>query len=63
MDLKILLIVIGLILMIEGLPYAAFPHRVKDWLRMLQEIPETTLRRVGLAAMALGLILVWLGRR
>ena len=63
MDLEILLIVIGLILMIEGLPYAAFPYRVKDWLRMILEVPEATLRRVGLTAMILGLFLVWLGRR
>ncbi|MEW6264389.1 MAG: DUF2065 domain-containing protein [Thermodesulfobacteriota bacterium] len=63
MDLKYVLCVLGLVLIIEGLPYAAFPQRIKSWLRQILEASESTLRVIGFLAMALGLFLVWLGRR
>ncbi|MFH1137880.1 MAG: DUF2065 domain-containing protein [Pseudomonadota bacterium] len=63
MDLKYLACVLGLVFILEGLPYFAFPHRIKDWLRQVMAIPEPTLRVLGFLAMAAGLILVYLGRR
>jgi len=62
MDLKYLLCVLGLVLVIEGLPYFAFPRRFKTWLVQIFETPESTLRLVGFMAMAAGLFLVYLGR-
>jgi uncharacterized protein YjeT (DUF2065 family) len=62
MDLKFLLCVIGLLLIIEGLPYAAFPFKMKGWLRQIMEVPENNLRVVGFAAMVMGLLLVYIGR-
>jgi len=62
MDLKYLLCVLGLVLVIEGLPYFAFPRRFKNWLVQILETPESTLRLVGFVAMAAGLFLVYLGR-
>ncbi|MBF0528948.1 MAG: DUF2065 domain-containing protein [Deltaproteobacteria bacterium] len=60
---KYILCVIGLVLVIEGLPYAAFPNKIKTWLRQVLETPEPALRTLGFVAMVLGLFLVYLGRR
>jgi uncharacterized protein YjeT (DUF2065 family) len=57
------LCVIGMVLFLEGLPYVAFPERMKGWLRQLLEMPAGTLRILGLVMMAAGLLLVTLGRR
>lgn len=62
MDLKYFLCVAGLVLFIEGLPYFAFPGRLKKILEQMTQVPEPALRGLGLGAMALGLALVWLGR-
>jgi uncharacterized protein len=63
MDVNLLLCVLGLVLVIEGLPYFAFPNRMKIWLLQILEMPDSSLRRVGFAAMLIGLVLVYLGRR
>ncbi len=56
------LCVLGMVFIIEGLPYFAFPDKIKIYLVKVTEIPDTTLRMLGLAAMAAGLLLVYLGR-
>lgn len=55
--------VLGLVLIIEGLPYFAFPAKVKEWAISLQELPEKTLRIMGFISVTAGLLLVYLGRR
>ncbi len=60
MDVKYLLCVLGLVFVIEGLPYFAFPHRIKTWFRQIIQVPEANLRVLGFGAMAFGLILVYL---
>jgi hypothetical protein len=62
-DTDYLLTVLGLVLIIEGLPYFAFPNQLKRWLRQLLASPDSMLRGFGFAAMVLGLLLVYLGRR
>ena len=62
MDLKYFLCVIGLVLVLEGLPYFAFAHRIKGWLRQVLQAPESTLRIFGFLAMLAGLLLIYLGR-
>jgi uncharacterized protein YjeT (DUF2065 family) len=59
---KFFLCVIGMVLFLEGLPYAAFPDRMKSWIRQLLEMPDATLRILGFVMMASGLVLVTLGR-
>ena len=56
------LCVLGMVFIIEGLPYFAFPDKIKLYLVKVTEIPDATLRMLGLAAMAAGLLLVYLGR-
>ncbi len=57
------LTVVGLLFFLEGLPYMAFPERMKRWLQEILELPSGQLRLLGAVLMILGLILVFLGRR
>ena len=59
---KFFLCVIGMVMIIEGLPYFAFPERIKSWLEKINEIPDRTLRGFGFVLMLTGLLLVYLGR-
>ncbi|MEI8172134.1 MAG: DUF2065 domain-containing protein [Deltaproteobacteria bacterium] len=59
---KFFLCVLGVVLIIEGLPYFAFPEKVKVFLLKLRDVPDSTLRILGLLVMAIGLILVYFGR-
>jgi len=56
------LCVLGMVLIVEGLPYFAFPARMKEWLARIGATPDGHLRKLGLALMALGLWLVYAGR-
>ena len=56
------LCVIGMVMIVEGLPYFAFPEKMRAWLLKILETPDHTLRRVGMVMMAMGLALVYLGR-
>jgi len=51
---------LGLILIIEGLPYFAFPDKMKKWVLTIQNIPENSLRIVGLLAMIIGILITYL---
>ena len=60
---KYLICVIGMVLVIEGLPYFAFPSKIKAFLLKLPDIPDNRLRIFGIAAIAAGLVLVYFGTR
>lgn len=57
---KLLILLIGMVLILEGLPYAAAPEAMREWLAKLSEMPPKTLRVVGVTAMASGLIICWI---
>ena len=59
---KLLFCLIGLVLVVEGLPYFAFPDRMKKWMKMVQEIPDAHLRTMGFFAICIGLVLAYLFR-
>jgi uncharacterized protein YjeT (DUF2065 family) len=59
---RFFLCVLGVVFIIEGMPYFAFPEKIKLILSKVQAVPESTLRILGLLAMITGLILVYLGR-
>ncbi len=59
---KFFLCVIGMVFIIEGLPYFAFPERLKAYLTKMAEVPDSSLRIMGLAAIIAGLVLVYFGR-
>jgi uncharacterized protein YjeT (DUF2065 family) len=52
---KIFLLLIGLVLILEGLPYVAAPEAMQDWLKKVSEINPSQLRTMGLVAMIAGL--------
>ena len=56
----VLLLAIGLVLIVEGLVYVLAPSLVERLLEMLRLLSEDQRRLAGLAAVALGLALVWL---
>ncbi len=60
---KFFLCVIGMVLIIEGLPYFAFPEKLKIYFLKIHSIGDSTLRIFGLLAMIFGLLLVYLGTR
>jgi uncharacterized protein YjeT (DUF2065 family) len=53
---------IGLVLVVEGLVYGGFPSLAKRLAGEVLSMPENALRIVGLAAIAIGVGIVWLVR-
>ncbi len=60
---KDLLCILGLIFIIEGLPYFVFPEKLKIYLTKITTMHDSTLRFLGITAMIVGLILLYFGRR
>jgi len=58
MGLDVILLGVGMVLVMEGLVFALAPSRLEDLLRVLARIPVETRRLIGLAAIALGAVLV-----
>jgi uncharacterized protein YjeT (DUF2065 family) len=59
---KDFLCAIGLVMIVEGLPYFASPPWVKSWMERIQTMPDDLLRRLGLGLMVGGLALVYFGK-
>jgi uncharacterized protein YjeT (DUF2065 family) len=53
---------IGLVLVVEGLIYGGFPGLAKRLAAEVMSMPENTLRVAGLAAIAIGVGIVWMVR-
>ncbi|BCO08904.1 hypothetical protein GF1_12800 [Desulfolithobacter dissulfuricans] len=60
---KLLVTLIGLILILEGLPYVASPEAMQSWLKQLTEMRPEQLRFMGILAMAIGFFLCFLAQR
>ena len=58
-----ILLALGLVMIVEGLPYFAFPDKMKKWVSQMLRIPDKSLRRFGMLLMLVGLWMVYLGRR
>lgn len=50
-------------MVVEGVPYFAFPEKMKGWIQFIQETPVSSLRRLGFVLMIAGLLLVYFGTR
>lgn len=55
-----LAIAFGLVLIFEGIGYALAPDRMKEMLRLALTQPEQSLRLIGLTAVLIGLVVIWL---
>ena len=53
---------LGLVLIVEGLAYALAPSLVEQMLEMLRSLPESMRRNIGLLAMLLGVVFVWVAK-
>jgi uncharacterized protein YjeT (DUF2065 family) len=53
---------LGLVFVIEGLIFAAFPDAAKQAMASVLETPDTSLRLIGIGSALVGLIVVWLVR-
>jgi hypothetical protein len=53
---------LGLVFVIEGLVFAAFPVQAKRAMASVMATPENSLRAIGIGSAVIGLILVWLAR-
>lgn len=56
------LLALGLVLIVEGLAYALAPSLVEQMLAALRAMPLPLRRWIGLGAIALGVLLVWIAR-
>ena len=54
--------VLGMALVLEGLPYFAFPEKVKEFLAKVLPLSDSKLRILGLGVIALGLFLLYVAR-
>lgn len=53
---------LGLVLVIEGIPYFAFPDKMKKLMSMVQEVPDVRLRPIGFLVMCAGLLIAYVFR-
>ncbi|MDQ7781286.1 MAG: DUF2065 domain-containing protein [Desulfomonilaceae bacterium] len=56
------LCVIGMVLVVEGMPYFLFPDKMKRMMHILLEQDDKTLRTYGAAIMLVGLLVVYMAR-
>ena len=59
---SIFLAALGLMMVLEGIPYFCFPAQVKSFARKIPEIPDNTLRVIGFFLMVFGLAVAYFGR-
>lgn len=57
-----ILLALGLVLVVEGLAFALAPSRMEDLIALIARMPQGRRRTLGLLALALGIVLIWLAR-
>jgi uncharacterized protein len=55
-------VALGLVFVIEGIVFAAFPESAKRAVTAVVETPDSMLRIVGVGSAVVGLLVVWLIR-
>jgi uncharacterized protein YjeT (DUF2065 family) len=53
------LVALGLLFVIEGLLFAAFPGMTKRAMTHVLEAPESALRLVGILSAVVGIVVIW----
>ncbi|EIM64675.1 DUF2065 domain-containing protein [Desulfobacter postgatei] len=57
---KFFFCVMGMVMIVEGLPYFISPHKMRQMVTMILQMPEGTLRRFGFFMMLAGLVVIYL---
>ena len=57
------LCIMGMVFIVEGLPYLVFPEKLKPYLIKISTLSDFTLRVIGISTIIFGLILLYFGRR
>ena len=55
-----LFVALALVLVIEGLLYAAFPRQMRSLVERMTQFTDTALRQTGLLTAAVGVALIWI---
>ncbi|MCH8172732.1 MAG: DUF2065 domain-containing protein [Proteobacteria bacterium] len=58
-DWQTIFLALGLVLILEGAGYAAFPGQMRRMMGYLMQTGDETLRMIGLAAVFVGLAVIW----
>ena len=61
--LKYFLSVLGLVFIIEGIPYFLSPGGIKKWVAIVLVMPERNVRIIGFMFMLTGLFVLYVGLR
>lgn len=56
---KFFFCVIGMVMIVEGLPYFAFPGKMKEMVQMMLGLEDTRLKKIGFILMLAGLGMVY----
>jgi uncharacterized protein YjeT (DUF2065 family) len=56
------LCVIGMVMIVEGIPYFVSPDKMKRMISMVTELPDPSLRWFGGVLMAAGLVVVYISK-
>ena len=56
------LCVLGMVFVVEAVPYILFPGKVKSFARYMQEVRNGRLQAAGIIAAFIGLLIIYLGR-
>ncbi len=54
--------IVGVLLIVEGIPWFGCARGFKNYLRQVLELPDALLRAIGFCSMLCGLFLVYLSR-
>ncbi len=56
---KFFFCVMGMVMIVEGLPYFAFPEKMKQMIQMIMGLEDRNLRKFGFTLMLIGLMIVY----
>jgi uncharacterized protein YjeT (DUF2065 family) len=59
---KLLVLLLGLLLIVEGLPYLTFPDAMKKWLAEITNMDNGRLRFIGLVVVIVGFLILLAAR-
>ncbi len=60
---KLFVTLIGLLMVVEGLPYFAFPEKMQALMRQIEKMNPDYLRLVGLVSTLVGLVICYIAQK